>query len=166
MNRILGVLLIVLATTGIAWGQLRTQVEAPPSVAGYVAKPVSSSLFLGFLDPSAFSMRHSYSLSYTSFAGQGLSMGVYTNSMFYKISDPLDVQVDFSLMHSPYNTLGSEMQNQLSGLFISRAQLNYRPSDNMWFQIQFRQVPPMYWMGNYRTSNFFHGIDRYEGEYR
>lgn len=115
--------------------------ESHMNVGEAVTRP-SDGLLFGWLDPSRLTMHHSYSLSYSSFGGQGLSVGMYTNSLFYKISGPLDVQFDVSLMHSPFG--GSR---DLSGIYLTRAELNYRPADNMWLQIQFRQLPAMYWMG-------------------
>jgi len=116
----------------------------------------SDGLLFGWLDPSRLSMHHSYSLSYSSFGGHGVSVGMYTNSLLYRISDPLDVQFDVSLMHSPYSSFGNS--GDFSGVFLNRAQLNYRPSENMWLQIQFRQIPPMYWWNG--------GLSGYSGGYR
>ena len=84
--------------------------------------------------------------------------------MMYRFSDDLDVRADVSLMASPYNTLGKQYQNSLSGLFLNRAELNYRPWKNALFQIQYFQLPPNYFMGyGYRYgNNFFDGIDRYQ----
>jgi hypothetical protein len=165
MMRMISVVLLGVLLSSVSIGQLKSKVDAPPSVSSSLTRPVTNDFLLGLFDPSAFSMRHSFSMSYTSFGGQGLSLGTYTNSMSYQFSDALDVQADVSLMHSPYNSLGKDAQSQLSGLFLSRAQLSYRPTDNMWLQIQYRQLPPMYWMGNYR-SPYFYGIDRYDGDYR
>ena len=115
----------------------------------------SDGLLFGWLDLSRLSMHHSYSLSYSSFGGQGLSLGMYTNSLMYKISDPLDVRFDVSLMHSPYSSFGN--RSDFSGVFLNRAELNYRPSENMLLQIQFRQVPPMYWLDPGFSSRVFGG---------
>ena len=92
-------------------------------------------------------------------------MGIYTNSLYYKLSEPLDVQFDISLMHSPFNSFGK--RNDLSGLYLSRAQVNYRPSEDVLFQIQFRQLPSLYWLWNSnRYSSFFGGVGQFDGEER
>lgn len=154
---------LVLSTNAVA--QFKNQPENHPSVSESIIRSDNSGLLFGWFDPSRLTMRHSFSLSYQTFGGRGLSMGVYTNSLMYKFSDPLDLQVDVSLMHSPFNSFGDKMKNDLSGIFLSRAQLNYRPSDNMLFQLQFRQLPPLYWLGgNAYRSNFFDGLNRYEEE--
>jgi hypothetical protein len=113
----------------------------------------------GFFDPSRLVMRQSYSLSYTSFgSGQGMSLGAYTNSLSYRFSDPLSVQFDVSLMHSPFGGFNDRMTKDLTGIYLTRAQLNYRPTENVLFQIQYRQMPSMYFLPNgYRDSPFLSG---------
>jgi hypothetical protein len=158
----------ILLTVGVASGQLKPKADEKPSVTESILRNDDQGLLFGWFDPSRLTMHHSYSLSYSSFGGQALSLGVYTNSLFYQFSNPLSVQFDISLMHSPYNTFGDKFSKSLSGIFLSRAQLDYRPYDNLWFQIQFRQVPPLYWLGNsgFYTPSFFNSIDRYEEEKR
>lgn len=159
---IVAVMAALLATS--AFSQFKEKAEARPSVSESMVRADDSGLMFGWFDPNRLTMHHTYSLSYQSLGGKGLSLGVYTNSLMYKFSELLDFQADISLMHSPFNSFGDKMRNDLSGIFLSRAQLNYRPSDNMLFQIQFRQLPPLYWLGGYgyRSSNFFDGVNRYE----
>ncbi|MBZ0200315.1 MAG: hypothetical protein K8H86_10635 [Ignavibacteriaceae bacterium] len=106
---------------------------------GIITQP-SSSLF-GFLNSENFSMHHSYSLSYSSFGSNGLALGVYTNSMNFNFSNNLDVQVDASLVHSPYSSFGNDAQNNINGIYLSRAALNYRPWDDVYISVQYRQLP-------------------------
>lgn len=159
------VVLVLACFSLTAFAQFKQQVESKPSVSESLIRPEESGLMFGWFDPSRLTMHHSYSLSYMTGGGQGLSLGVYTNSLFYKIADPLDVQVDISLMHSPYSSFGST--KDFSGVLLSRAQLNYRPADNMLLQIQYRQLPTMYWMGgSNRYSSFFNGVGRFDEEAR
>lgn len=147
MKKILGwsvVLVLVITTPGMA--QFRSKVEPKPTVSESLIRNDESGFLFGWFDPSRLTMRHSFSMSYQTFGGRGLSLGTYTNSIFYKFSDPLDVQVDVSVMHSPFNSFGKGFQDRLNGIYLSRAQLNYRPSENVLFQIQYRQVPALYWM--------------------
>lgn len=84
-----------------------------------------------------------------------MSLGMYTNSMYYKIADPLDVQFDVSLMYSPNNGFMGGSQKDFAGIYLTRAQLNYRPSENMMLQINFQQYPMTSWMwGSYGFSPF------------
>ncbi|HLF20562.1 MAG TPA: hypothetical protein VI704_07215 [Bacteroidota bacterium] len=166
MRTVLGCAVAILLIVSTSNGQLKSRADQKPSVSESIIRYDNSGLLFGWFDPSRLTMRHSYSLSYSSFAGQNLSLGVYTNSLFYEFSDPLSVQFDVSLMHSPFNSFGPEFSKSFSGLYLSRAQLNYRPTENMWLQVQFRQVPALYWLGNpgYYSPGFFNSIERHEEE--
>ena len=166
MRTVLGCAVAILLIVSTTNGQLKSKADQKPNVSESIIRNDDSGLLFGWFDPSRLIMRHSYSLSYSSFAGQNLSLGVYTNSLFYRFSDPLSVQFDISLMHSPFNSFGPEFSKSFSGLYLSRAQLDYHPMENLWLQVQFRQVPPLYWLSNpgYYSPSFFNGIERYEEE--
>ncbi len=104
----------------------------------------SNSLF-GFINPDNFQMKQSYSLSYSSFGSQGLALGVYTNSMMYKFSNNLNVQLDASIIHTPYSTFGKNFNNNLNGIYISKAAVNYQPSKDFSISIQYRNLPYSYY---------------------
>jgi hypothetical protein len=155
MRRMLGVVLVMGLATSVVLGQFKSEADQKPAVSESLVRTDNGGMLFGFLDPNNFSMRQSYSLSYSSFGGRGLSLGVYTNSIFYKFSAPLDVQFDVSVVHSPFGGFGAAANN-LSGIYLSRAELNYHPSNNIWLQIQFRQLPNSYWYGDpYGTSRYF-----------
>ncbi len=141
-------LLVFLMMTAFSFAQLKSQMPQQGNVIDAMLKPKTSNLLFGFFNPANFRMSHSYSLSYSAFAGQGLALGVYTNSMFYKISDPLSMQVDISLVHSPYNSFGKQYQNQFSGIFINRAALNWRPSENTLINFEFKNLPSYMYLTN------------------
>ncbi len=142
--------------------QFKQQVESRPSVSESLVLPQNSGFLFGWFDPSRLSFHHSYSLSYMTAGGQGLSLGVFTSSLYYKFSEPLDVQFDVSMQHSPFSSFGNT--KDLSGIYLSRAQLNYRPSENMLLQIQYSQLPSMYWWGMNRPSMFYNGIGNFDEE--
>jgi hypothetical protein len=144
--------------------QFRSQPEVRSSVASTMIRQDDGGLLFGWFDPSRLSFHNSYSLSYTTSGGNSFSLGTLTSSVGYQISNPLSVQFDVSLMHSPYNNLGGNFAKNISGVYLSRAELNYRPSKNMLFQIQYRQLPAMYWMNNYDRFGFMSGFDRIEEE--
>lgn len=108
----------------------------------------SGSLF-GFLNSDNFQMKHSYNLSYSSFGNQGLALGMYTNSMLLKLSNNMNVQVDASIIHSPYSTFGKDFQNQLNGVYVTRAAFNYKPWDDFFISIQYRNLPMAYHYADY-----------------
>lgn len=137
-----------------ARAQFKSQVENQPSVAQSLVHPMTSiNSFLGILNPANFSMRHSLSMSFISAGGIGMSMASYTNSMKYKIADPLDVRFDLTLQGSPFGSYGSLQQSDFSKLFVSRAQLDYRPLNNMFIRLEYNQLPPGgYYFDGYRSS--------------
>jgi hypothetical protein len=168
---IVSCLLAVMICFTTASAQYKSTVDPRPTVTESILRTGDGNFLSGLFDPSRFNMQHSFSLSYMTMAGQGMSLGVYTNSLQYKFSDNLDVRTDISLMTSPFNTLGKEAQSSLSGLFLNRAELNYRPWKNTLLQISYRQIPPAYWLGSgygygFGGLNSFYGIDRYQDDIR
>ena len=55
--------------------------------------------------------------------------------------DNLNVQLDVSVVHSPYSTLGDTFQKNLSGIYISNAAVNYRPWKDFSVHLQYRNIP-------------------------
>jgi hypothetical protein len=144
----LGILILLSLSLAIdTEAQFRDQQPGTPRVGNAIVSSNTPSLFSWF-NPENFHMRHSYSMSYMTAGGRGMAVGMYTNSMFYQIADPLNVQLDVSLMHSPYNSFNRNMDDY-SGVFISRAEINYQPSENFRVQLQYRQVPYTDYLGYY-----------------
>lgn len=149
-NFVLLVLVTMLAAESSA--QFKSQLKEQQSPVRGIVRSEESGLLFGWFDPNRLFMRQSYSLSYTSFGGgEGFSLGVYTNSLLYQISDPLSVQFDVSLVHSPFSANNRYVQS-LSGIHLTRAQMTYRPSDSFLLQIQYSRLP-MYWPNPFSTVN-------------
>jgi hypothetical protein len=141
--------------------QFRQRSSDEPSAADAFVHPPTSEAWLGFFNPENFTMHQSYSMSYSSFASQGVALGRYTNTMEYKFSDKLDARVAVSLQHSPYSTLDKSVMNSLNGIFLDRAELNYKPTENMFLRISYRQMPAYY--GYYSPFMLGHQGYDYEG---
>ena len=161
-------LLVVMLCFTTATAQFKTTIEPRSTVAESILKTDDGGFLFGLIDPNNFSMHHSFSLSYQTFGSQGLSMGMYTNSLAYKFSDNLDMKADISMMASPFNTLGKQYQSSLNGMFLNRAELNYRPWKNTVLQIQYQQIPAMYGLGGgyYGGNSLFGGFDRFQDDNR
>lgn len=143
-----------------SFGQLKEQLGNGPKVYDSIVKSNTPSMIFGFINPNNFQMHHSYSLSYSSFGSNGLALGMYTNSMSYKFSDKLNVQLDASLIHSPYSSFGNDMMDQINGVYISKAALNYRPAENFLIHIQYSNNPYRYYSPFSRYySPFFYEDD-------
>ncbi len=137
-------LAIILCAT--AQSQLKSQSPAEESASASLVRPggwsgAGLSSFFGLLDPDRFHMRHSLSYNYLSAGGTGLSLANYTNSMFYNIAEPLDVRFDVTLQGSPFGPTAGANRGDLNKIYLSRAELNYRPWENVFLQFQYRELP-------------------------
>ncbi len=145
-------LIIFLLCVATLLGQYKETGIQTTSVKDGITNNTPNYLF-GFLNTSDLTMRHSFSMQYSSFGNQGLALGVYTNSMFYSLMDNMNVQLDVSLVHSPYSTFGEAFQKDISGLYISNASINYRPWKDFSIHLQYMNTP--YGYGYY--SPFYGG---------
>ncbi len=145
---VLAFALILLGSTFVT-AQFKSQAEQASRVTESIFAPTESASLFGWFNPEKFHMRHSLSFSYATFGGQGVSLGMYTNSMMYEIANNLNARADISLSYSPYNSLGFG-KNNLSSIYLSRAEVNYRPWENVAVQLQYQSVP----YGTYRSSYF------------
>ncbi len=109
-----------------------------------IVKDYSSSLF-GFINPNNFKMNHSFDISYQTSGFGNIALTTYTNSMFYKFNDQLNFQADISLVNSPYNTFNENFSKSINGLYLSRAQINYKPTEDMTIMFQYRNIPAAYY---------------------
>jgi hypothetical protein len=135
------VLAIVIGLTLTGFAQFKDSgLENPDIKDGIVDHSGGGNLF-GFLNSDNFQMKHSYDMSYSSFGGEGFALGVYTNSMFFKINPDLNVQTDISVVNSPYSTLGKNFQNNINGIYFSRAEINYKPFKDVSISLQYRNLP-------------------------
>ena len=135
---ILGIALLLSAA---AVAQFKTPAGEDARISESLIQPPSSTFLFDWFDPSRFQMHHTLSISYLTAGGQGMSLGTYTNSMLYQFSDNLNARADVSLSYMPTNSFSRFGKQDLSNLYLSRAQLNYRPWENMSIQVQYRALP-------------------------
>ncbi len=156
----LTVFILFLALAIPNYGQFRDDGLQTPNVKEGILSENQNHIF-GFLNPDNFFMRHSFNVSYSAFAGQGFSLTSYTNSIFYKLMNNLNVQLDVSVVHSPYSTLGETFQKNVSGIYISNASVNYRPWKDFSIHLQYRNMPYSYGFYNpfYGYYNPFYNVD-------
>jgi len=161
MKKIIMLFVVLFTITGFAQFK-ETETQLSDVRSGILAQPSSSFSLFSFINPQNFNMQQSVGISYSSFGGQGMAMGVYTNSMSYKFTDNLNVQLDASVINTPYSTLGKQFNNSMSGFYISNAAINYQPWKDVYISVQYRNVPysmysPFSYSGNYRYG-FFNGF--------
>jgi hypothetical protein len=143
------IVLTICLFTAVAFGQFRQTGLSTSSVYDGILNTQSNSLF-GFLDSDNFHMNNSFEMSFATSGGQSLAMNTFTNNMFYKFSNKLNVQLSTSFVMSPYSSLGSSFQNNIKGIYITNAQLNYKPWKNVDVMVSYRQLPP----GSYYYSPY------------
>lgn len=150
------ILLIVLMLGVTLQAQFKDQLNKPVDIKSGILSGDTSSLF-GFLNSDNLKMHHTFDLSYQAFGGHGIALGVYTNSLMYKFSDQLNVQADLSLVNSPYNSFGKEFASQINGFYLSRAQINYKPTENTTIMLQYQNMPMNFYNPFYGYSPFYRG---------
>jgi len=133
------VLLVVLPSLVI--GQYRRQ-EKPVLISQELVRPTTNPFAgLSILDPNKFSMSHSFSMSFFSLDGKGVSQGLYLNTITYQIANPLLFRLQWGIQSYPYNSLAKGHPAFQSGLFLSGAELQYRPNDKFEMKFQIHQMP-------------------------
>ena len=106
----------------------------------------TGNLILGLFNPKNFSMSHSFNVSMLSTSYGNVSLTSYTNSMNYKFNDKRSVSADVSMQYSPFASsvygtgYANQMQKDFSGLFLSRASVDYKISDNSYLKFEYRNT--------------------------
>lgn len=150
------ILLLSLVIVNSGYSQFKPIEKKTP----YTAQ--TGNLILGFFNPKNFTMSHSFNVSMLSSSYGNLSLATYTNTMNYQFSKKLSVSADVSMQYSPFasSVYGTGYSNQLqkdySGLFLSRASVDYKISDNSFIKFEYRNV-----QNDPYGYNPFYGYDRY-----
>lgn len=148
-------LIVLIAVSLILTGQLYAQRIGEPA-----KNFASSKSSFSLLDPSRFHMSHTYSLWYTSSKSGSQSLAMYLNSIEYQVSDPLKIRVDLGYLHRPgmfFKTSGGILQE---GKIFPALSINWRPSKNINFHFDYRQVPFFY---DNSASRFYNPYETWEG---
>jgi hypothetical protein len=96
----------------------------------------SSASGLSFLHPNRFSMRQSYSMSFSSGSIGSQSAGLYLNTLSYKLAEPLTLSADVGFYTPFYSsvpgmrTSGFRDASQGSSIVFPHVGLEYKPSEN------------------------------------
>ena len=143
MKRITTGLLVLTLMAGLATAQFKA-LATPPSL------PVNSQ-GLGYaqtqsiFDPNRFDMNHSFSLSMSSFGGNSMTTGAYTNQMSYLLKDNLRLNAQFTLAQ-PVGGVNPLANSGLTNPIYYGASLDYQPTENFLVRIS---------MNNYPRYNFY-----------
>lgn len=121
----------------------------------------SNNLILGFINPKNFSFTHHVNLSYQTSGGNSVSLASYTGTLGYRIMDNLMVSADVTMQYSPFASLSNgtsqinkNFQNSLSGIYLSRVAVDYKPFKNMFISFSYENHKNNYFYDNYNHWNF------------
>ncbi len=165
MKKIIAIVFSLLIISNYSFSQFKGYDDKKPSS----FNKSSNNMILGFINPKNFSMRHSFNVSMLTTGYGNVSLTSYISSMNYKISNKLDVSADVKFQYSPFASSGfsseysSSLQKNLSGVYLSRASLNYRISDNASINFQYRKYDESDYFGN--LTNPFLNNPGYNGFY-
>lgn len=142
MKHSLLIILICLAVSGVSSAQTSGS-----------ALPVTYNNFLSnnLFNPEKLSVRQSFSMSYLSSGSGSLFSNTYRNSMSYKLSEKLLLNLDLAYRFTPsqfnsYSPLQGEGRNQ--GLFIPSFGIKYQPGSSFMIEFQYNRIDPYDYYGN------------------
>ncbi len=146
-----------------AHGQFRGAEPKPPSVRESVVQSSGESFLANIFNLDRLEMRHSFSMGYQSFGSFGLGYMEYTNSMRYRVFEPLTIRADVSVITSPFSSLGSKFSQDFSGIYLKRASIDYAPSKDFKISLQYRGLPPGSGYSPYSTRYGYNGLGLGQG---
>jgi hypothetical protein len=141
------VLLLVALLFVAAPAQAQLRADLPQQDAPVAVYQSQTGFSLGSLiNPDHFKISNSYEMSYSSFGGQSLGLGVLTTSFRYQPTDRFAARVDVGVAHSPFGSAGVQESLGFSPdtpakVYLQNAQIAYRPTENSLIQLQVRQSP-------------------------
>jgi hypothetical protein len=142
-----GLLVVMLLVGSTVYGQLRSDLMAPPQVTNIAASTQSKPLGSvgSWMNLIPMTMSHSYSASFGTFGGQTMNLNAYTNQTQFQFTDRFTGEMSLSFLHSPFGMspfATSQQGNGLNGQFqVDYARLNYQISDKAMISVEFSQRP-------------------------
>ncbi|MBL7191072.1 hypothetical protein ISS30_05200 [bacterium] len=121
-------------------GQYRENTPSTP-VRSRFTVPAQSNIF-GLFNPQNLQMSHSYSFMVATSNSGSLMQGLYLNSMRYRISDPLTMNVRLGILHQPYSSYTGYTPQAAN--FLGGVELEYHPTNNIGLYLGFSNMPIYY----------------------
>jgi hypothetical protein len=147
--------IISLLINSFSFSQFKDK-DLSPTIMDGITNYSTSGFLSNFLNPNNFQMNHSVNMSYSAFGSNGVALTTYTNSMAFRFTENLNLEIDASAVASPYSSFGEEHQKSINGIYLTRAQLNYKISESSNLTIQFLNPPPgSYYNSYYNYSPFY-----------
>lgn len=123
--------------------QFRSDIDKaqPPLNTAGAMQSGGNSFLSSLLDPNRFSMHQSVSMSYTSSPFGSVGLDMFTNTFQYRASDNLFISADVSAVYSPFSSFGSAFQNQINGIYLTSARLDWKLGDNTFMRVEYNGGP-------------------------
>jgi len=99
----------------------------------------------GLFSSGKLSMRQSFTTSYLSSGKQGVFTNLYTNTVGYRISDKLQMELGLGYRFTP--SAGKQPASRFSaqgnrGMFLPSFSMRYQPSDAVVLQFNYQTIDP------------------------
>jgi len=116
-----------------------SQVQGPklPDNSLETFKPLTSK---GLLDPSRFTMVHSYSVLYASDGRHSTVQNLYVNSSKFDLTNNLSLHLDLGYRFNPLST--SKAGDKA---FLPNAQLRFTPNEHFLIEMNYRTLDPYFY---------------------
>lgn len=148
-----------------AEAQLREEARVDRAAPQLYDSEASGTLLNRLFSPEVFQMSHSYEMSMGSFGGNAHSLGMYTNTMAWQLSDKVAARVDVSAAFSPLGGANFGQQNDNMRVFLRNAEVVYQPSENTTFHLQIRQSPYGQYASPYGHYGPYSGMNQGHGQW-
>lgn len=145
-------LFLIFVAHSVAWTQLVETAEIKKLKNDHVGlRPVSKPFSL--IDLSRVKWSHSYSVNFFSGGGTSGSIGMYTSSIFYELSNSLSFDVQIGIAHNP-GSIFNNNTNSNAALYPS-FNLDYHPSDNFRLSIGIAKHPGIYYNPYLQNGGYY-----------
>ncbi len=155
MKHLIAALLFTAVAVTSSYAQFRSDVnQVQPPLNTVDAMKGDGSFLSSLFDPGRFSMHQSVSMSYVSSPFGSMGLNMFTNTFSYRALDNLMISADVSAVYSPFSSFGSAFQNQLNGIYLTNARLDWKISDNTFLRVEYDGGPAAGMYGGYMNPYY------------
>ena len=152
MRLLIKTTLIVMLSLNFSYSQLKNSIKSNKIPVN--SKGLSHAQVASFLNPNRFSMNQNFGMSMTSFNGQSISFGTYSNQLEYFIKDNMRLTTNIGISYPLSGSSPLVQNNFISPNIYYGANLDYKVSENMFFNFSINNY-------QYNTNRFSNNIYNY-----
>lgn len=154
MRLLIKTTLIVMLSFNFSYSQLKNSIKSNKIPVN--SKGLSHAQVASFLNPNRFSMNQNFGMSMTSFNGQSISFGTYSNQLEYFIKDNMRLTTNIGISYPLSGSSPLVQNNFISPNIYYGANLDYKVSENMFFNFSINN----YQLNTNRFSNNIYNYSR------